>query len=426
MGAWLAVGSLGERPGPRNRRGRKAEEKAGNSQGSGLQGVAAPLISSTEAMEPDQQPGAAAGPEEPAAGQAEAAAPPPPQQASGAPDDAEGAAGLGDSQEEGSEEEEETEGYGSEEEDGPDSLLLISQRQVLKSIHEASTNMGAAFCVGGSLGRLPISLAVAPPLPGAAGETEAGTPGASGSSTSSRARQAVVVTFPDGGQADVEALQEACVPATFGRGTEEGGRQLGWARTPGTGPARLPACPAAKLPSLRCSFPTSFALPATMPSPSAVLDESYRQALAVPASRLFTQLDLAAHGGVLEAVRRLLLPDAALLTAQLHTLNVYGPGGFFRGHRDTPRGNPRFVGSLVLCLPVAHMGGGLRVRHGGRSVVYEWGAGAAAGEVQWAAFFSDCLHEVLPVESGARVTLSWELFAHPGGWQPLVCPAAAA
>ena len=89
-------------------------------------------------------------------------------------------------------------------------------------------------------------------------------------------------------------------------------------------------------------------------------------------------------------------------------------GGFFRPHRDTPRGDPRFVGSLVVCLPVAHSGGGLRVEHSGHSVMYEFGEGAAAGEVQWAAFFSDCLHEVLPVTSGARVTLAWELFAHPG------------
>lgn len=42
----------------------------------------------------------------------------------------------------------------------------------------------------------------------------------------------------------------------------------------------------------------------------------------------------------------------------------------------------------------------------------------AAGEVQWAAFYSDCLHEVLPVIEGARVTLAWELFAHPGKCLP--------
>lgn len=40
------------------------------------------------------------------------------------------------------------------------------------------------------------------------------------------------------------------------------------------------------------------------------------------------------------------------------------------------------MASLVVCLPVAHAGGALRVEHGRRSVTYEWGAGAADGEVQ--------------------------------------------
>ena len=80
-------------------------------------------------------------------------------------------------------------------------------------------------------------------------------------------------------------------------------------------------------------------------------------------------------------------------------------GGFFKPHRDTPK-SQHFVGSLVVCLPVAH---------GGHSVAYEWGAGAGRGEVQWAAFFGDCLHQVLPVTSGARVTLTYDLYARPGG-----------
>ena len=53
-------------------------------------------------------------------------------------------------------------------------------------------------------------------------------------------------------------------------------------------------------------------------------------------------------------------------------------GGFFLPHRDTPRGDPRFVGSLVVCLPVGHAGGALRVEHSGRSVTYDWGPGAVS------------------------------------------------
>lgn len=75
---------------------------------------------------------------------------------------------------------------------------------------------------------------------------------------------------------------------------------------------------------------------------------------------------------------------------------------------------------LPLWLQVGHAGGELRVQHSGRSLVYSWGEGAAAGEVQWAAFPPSCLHEVLPVQAGARVTLAYELHAQrgePGGGQ---------
>jgi len=116
----------------------------------------------------------------------------------------------------------------------------------------------------------------------------------------------------------------------------------------------------------------------------------------------FNKQDLEdAHvSGIQAAVSRQLLPAAGPLSARLHNLNAYGAGGFFKSPRDTPRGDPGFVGSLVVCLPVAHEGDGLRVSHSGRSVVYEWGPLAAAGEVQWAAFFPDCEHEVLPVTAG--------------------------
>ena len=53
-------------------------------------------------------------------------------------------------------------------------------------------------------------------------------------------------------------------------------------------------------------------------------------------------------------------------------------GGFFKSHRDTPRGDPGFVGSLVVCLPVAHRGGALRIQHGRKAIEYSWGEGAVS------------------------------------------------
>ena len=40
---------------------------------------------------------------------------------------------------------------------------------------------------------------------------------------------------------------------------------------------------------------------------------------------------------VLEEVRLLLAPNASSVVAELDKLNVYGPGGFFKPHFDTPR-----------------------------------------------------------------------------------------
>lgn len=55
------------------------------------------------------------------------------------------------------------------------------------------------------------------------------------------------------------------------------------------------------------------------------------------------------------------------------------------------------------------LGGQLAVRHGGREIVFDW-APKSADTIQWAAFFSDCEHEVLQVTEGHRVTLTYNLF----------------
>ena len=105
------------------------------------------------------------------------------------------------------------------------------------------------------------------------------------------------------------------------------------------------------------------------------------------------------------------------IRAELYKLNVYsGPSGLFRPHVDTPRSEVQ-IGSLVVCLPVPFDGGALAVTHQQEEVVYDWaGSSSADGTpfVQWAAFYSDCEHEVLEVTSGHRVTLTYNLFLAPG------------
>ncbi len=72
-------------------------------------------------------------------------------------------------------------------------------------------------------------------------------------------------------------------------------------------------------------------------------------------------------------------------------------------------------GSLVIVFPTPHEGGSLILREGG----VEWTFDAArllasvtaeAPKVAYVAFYSDLEHEVTPVVSGARVTLTYNLY----------------
>ncbi|KAI9328506.1 hypothetical protein BDR26DRAFT_873800 [Obelidium mucronatum] len=121
-------------------------------------------------------------------------------------------------------------------------------------------------------------------------------------------------------------------------------------------------------------------------------------------------------------------------------MNVYCPGGFFKPHCDTPRATSMF-GSLVVCLPLEHAGGDLVVRHKGKTVVFDWGnriqqdlqqqqqqknaetgGELAPPSIHWAAFFSDCEHEILPVQSGLRVTITYNLHLVETKVDDVICP----
>lgn len=101
-----------------------------------------------------------------------------------------------------------------------------------------------------------------------------------------------------------------------------------------------------------------------------------------------------------------------VIRAELHRLNVYSsPSGHFKAHVDTPRSNEQ-VGTLVVCLPSAYQGGQLEVRHQGQSTKFDWSMPEnVRPEIQWAAFYSNCEHEVRDVTSGHRITLTYNLYA---------------
>jgi len=92
---------------------------------------------------------------------------------------------------------------------------------------------------------------------------------------------------------------------------------------------------------------------------------------------------------------------------ELYKLLVYDEGSFFVSHRDTEKSAGMFA-TLIVALPSLHAGGELLVRHGEREERLELRC-TDPSEVAWAAFYADCVHEVLPVTSGCRLVLVYNL-----------------
>ncbi|KAJ5381350.1 Oxoglutarate/iron-dependent dioxygenase [Penicillium cataractarum] len=150
-----------------------------------------------------------------------------------------------------------------------------------------------------------------------------------------------------------------------------------------------------------------------------VLDTQYRKAGKLETHQFATTFH-PADFGIIERVEQVLLPSLQKLMQQfleirrleveLYKLNVYsGPSGLFKSHVDTPRSKNQ-IGSLVVCLPSPFKGGSLIVRHGGREVKFGW-EHQSADTIQWAAFYSDCEHEITMVNQGERITLTYNLYA---------------
>ena len=89
-----------------------------------------------------------------------------------------------------------------------------------------------------------------------------------------------------------------------------------------------------------------------------------------------------------------------LVNAHLYKLLLYGPGGFFKKHRDTEKADGMFA-SLVVQLPSSFTGRSFRVRHGGAIKTFNLGAGNDSEYVcHFVSHYADCEHEIKNIESG--------------------------
>jgi len=101
---------------------------------------------------------------------------------------------------------------------------------------------------------------------------------------------------------------------------------------------------------------------------------------------------------------------------ELYKLLVYDQGSFFVSHRDTEKA-PGMFATLIIALPSLHAGGELLVRHKGREVRLDLRC-PDPSEAVFAAFYADCVHEVLPVTSGCRLALVYNLMRRGRGRRP--------
>jgi len=101
---------------------------------------------------------------------------------------------------------------------------------------------------------------------------------------------------------------------------------------------------------------------------------------------------------------------------ELYKLLVYDEGSFFVSHRDTEKA-PGMFATLIIALPSLHAGGELLVRHNGREVRLDLRC-EDPSDAAFAAFYADCVHEVLPVTSGCRLALVYNLLRTGRGRLP--------
>jgi 2OG-Fe(II) oxygenase superfamily len=97
-----------------------------------------------------------------------------------------------------------------------------------------------------------------------------------------------------------------------------------------------------------------------------------------------------------------------VVTPELYKLLVYQPGDFFVPHKDSEKA-PGMFGTLVVCLPSEYSGGELCFHIGDKKEVVDLAPSAADYQLGYCAFYADVTHEVLPLLTGHRICLVYNL-----------------
>ena len=171
----------------------------------------------------------------------------------------------------------------------------------------------------------------------------------------------------------------------------------------GFGQVRFPVTPAKARKLIGLGQPARFGR-----GEETVTDPAVRDTWEIPKHLVRAKWNDATLKDILVTVKEELgLPNAAELTADLHSLLVYEQNQHFLAHQDSEK-DDAMVGTVVVTLPSSYSGGELMV---GTQRGVEGLPGIEDGTVL-VAFYADCRHEVLKVASGYRITLTYNLSLH--------------
>ncbi|KAF4965850.1 hypothetical protein FSARC_6370 [Fusarium sarcochroum] len=90
--------------------------------------------------------------------------------------------------------------------------------------------------------------------------------------------------------------------------------------------------------------------------------------------------------------------------AEIYKMLLYEKGAMFKAHTDTEK-IPGMFGTLVVSLPSMHTGGEVILKHCGEKIIYA----SSKYDMSCATWYSDVSHEVLPVTSGYRWVVTYNL-----------------
>jgi len=97
-----------------------------------------------------------------------------------------------------------------------------------------------------------------------------------------------------------------------------------------------------------------------------------------------------------------------VVSANLYKLLIYEKGDFFLPHKDSEKEKGMF-GTLIIGLPSKHTGGELIVKFDGRTETVDFSEASSTYKIPFAAFYADCEHQIVPITSGYRVCLVYNL-----------------